>query len=280
MRALENLHEVFARNLGAQRSTYLRTVVDGHLASIDQLTYSEFIMSVSNPTCFNLLSAKPLEGEMILEISPSIIFPILDRLLGGGKGGETTVLDRALTEIEQNIALKIIGHALEQLRTIWTRVEKIDFRLEETESNPQLRQIVPPNEVVVVISFEVVMGEATGTMNLCIPFTVIEPLMPRFAIQNIYNFARRKPEERDARAISDGLIDCQIQAVAYLAEAHLSMLQLRNLRIGDVLRTDKDAQGPLLLTLEGKPKFYGRPTTLRNKKAFEVLSSADYHAHV
>ena len=171
MRSLENLHEVFARNMGASLSAYLRTIVDVKLASVEQLTYSEFIMSLPNPTCFNLLSAKPLEGEVILEINPSIIFPIIDRLLGGGKDVSAPP-DRPLTEIELGIVRRIITKALEQLRVVWARIKQIQFALVETESNPQLRQIVPPNEVVVLISFEITLGESSGSMNLCIPFMV------------------------------------------------------------------------------------------------------------
>ena len=83
MRALEALHEGFGRNLGAALSGYLRTIIEVSVAHIEQLTYSEFIHSLPNPTCFNLLKAEQLDGQLCLEISPLIIYPIIDRLLGG-----------------------------------------------------------------------------------------------------------------------------------------------------------------------------------------------------
>src|SRR6188768_4215229 len=85
MRALQSLHEGFSRNYSAALSALLRTIVEVKLTSVDQLTYSEFIFSLENPTCFNLLRAEPLEGHLILDVNPSILFPIIDRLLGGGK---------------------------------------------------------------------------------------------------------------------------------------------------------------------------------------------------
>jgi flagellar motor switch protein FliM len=279
MRSLENLHEVFARNMGAMLSAYQRTLVDCKLVAIEQMTYGEFIMSLPNPTCFVLLSAPPLEGELILEINPSIIFPILDRILGGGRE-RSAALDRPLTEIEQRLTKKIIEQTLDQLKNVWARIEQIDFRLEEIESNPQLRQIVPPNEVVVLISFEITMGEASGMLNLCIPFTVIEPLMPRFAIQNIYNFKRRKPEVEDISAISDGLADARLEAVAYLAETRLTVEALAGLKIGDVLQTGKPAEESILLMVEGKPKFRGKGCTFRNKKAVQITDRATHHDHI
>ena len=83
MRALQTMHEGFGRNFGAALSALLRTIVEVKLTSVDQLTYSEFVFSLENPTCFNLISAEPLEGQLILDINPSLLFPIIDRLLGG-----------------------------------------------------------------------------------------------------------------------------------------------------------------------------------------------------
>ena len=92
MRALQSLHEGFGRNFGAALSALLRSIVEVKLTSVDQLTYSEFVFSLENPTCFNLLTAKPLDGNLVLDINPSILYPIINRLLGGGK--ETGVVAR------------------------------------------------------------------------------------------------------------------------------------------------------------------------------------------
>ncbi len=99
MRALQSLHEGFGRNFGAALSGLLRSIVEVKLTSVDQLTYSEFVFSLENPTCFNLLTAEPLEGNLILDINPSILYPIIDRLLGGGKESRP-LARRPLTEIE------------------------------------------------------------------------------------------------------------------------------------------------------------------------------------
>src|ERR687891_392583 len=98
MRALQTLHEGFGRNFGAALSALLRSIVEVKLTSVDQLTYGEFVFSLENPTCFNLLRAEPLEGNLILDINPSILFPIINRLLGGGRDTNTHTR-RPLTEI-------------------------------------------------------------------------------------------------------------------------------------------------------------------------------------
>src|SRR5690242_14959651 len=173
MRALQTMHEGFGRNFGARLSTMLRSIVDVKLTSVDQLTYSEFVFSLENPTCFNLLRAEPLEGNLILDINPSILYPIIDRLLGGGRESGP-LARRPLTDIELRLVRRITDLFLEELHRAWENV--LDLRLEviRVESNPQLVQIVPPNEVVVLISFELTVGEVRGMMNLCIPFNSIE----------------------------------------------------------------------------------------------------------
>jgi len=183
MRALEAIHEGFARNFGASLSGFLRTIVEVRVTTTEQLTYSEFIYSLPNPTCFNLLAAPPLDGQMCLEISPLIIYPIIDRLLGGSNA-EMFIPQRPLTSIEQRLISRIIDRALDNLTEVWSALVEVKFRLNETESNPHLVQIVAPNEVVVVVGFELKMGARAGTISLCIPFNVIEPVMDRLATQS------------------------------------------------------------------------------------------------
>lgn len=279
MRSLENLHEVFARNVGGALSGYLRSVVEVKLSSIVQLTYAEFTANLPTPTCFALVQAPPLEGQIILEINPSIIFPIVDRLLGGGRGA-TAIPDRPLTDIEQKIVGKITQLMLSQLKNIWSRIKEIDFSLQEMESNPQYRQIVPPNEVVVLISFEIAMGEARGMMNICIPFTTIEPIMPSFALENIYNFMRRRTGGTEAESIASALADTQVDAVVHLATTQITVSDLVRLSPGDIIQTTKPASTPLLLTIAGRPKFKVKPCTIANKKAVKVQSAATVHDHL
>src|SRR5258708_7773718 len=164
MRALQTLHEGFGRNFGAALSGLLRSIVEMKLTSVDQLTYSEFVFSLENPTCFNLLRADPLEGNLILDINPSILYPIIDRLLGGGKDS-APIARRPLTEIELRLVGRLTGLFLQELKRAWEAVLPLKLYVERVESNPQLVQIVPPNEVVVLISFELTLGDLRGMIN-------------------------------------------------------------------------------------------------------------------
>jgi len=274
MRAIEALHETFARSLAAALSGFLRMIVEVELSSAEQLTYSEFIMSLPNPTCFNLLTAEPLDGEMILEINPSIVFPIIDKLLGGGMA-ESAAPDRELTDIERRLIQGIVDQALERLHAAWAPVKQIDFQVSRVESNPHLVQIVPPNEVVVLIGFEIRMGEISGMMNFCVPFPVIDPIMGEISTVRSWSGKHQRAGAEKAREFTvAGLQDVPLELIAYLGQTRITVQDLLKLNVGDVIETPKLAKSPLLMLLNGKPKFLGRPGRYRNHKAYMITGPA------
>jgi flagellar motor switch protein FliM len=269
MRALENLHEGFSRNFGAALSGFLRTIMEVKVASIEQMTFSEFTHSLPNPTCFNLLSCDPLEGNVCLEISPLIIYPVIDRLLGGSNA-DLFIPQRPLTAIEMRLVSKIIDRAMTSLREAWANVLDINFQLEDSESNPALVQIVPPNEVVVVVGFEMKMGGRAGTMSLCIPYAVIEPVVEKLSNQTWAAYKKNVRDQRLRQRMSGHLEAAKLEIAATLAHTHISLSDLMNLAVGDVILTDKPATGPITLSVGGRPKFIGQLGQYRGNRAYKV----------
>jgi len=170
LKMLQNMHDQFARRIAAKISTMLQSVVDVRLISIDQLCYIEFIFGLDNPTCFNLLQVKTPHGDenMFLDINPSVLLIMIEHMLGGG-GVHTLPARRPLTNIEVRLAQRIIDDILVELKNIWQKTADLDFTVAQTESNPQMIQVVEPNDVVIVLCFEVALVEIRGTMTLCIP---------------------------------------------------------------------------------------------------------------
>jgi flagellar motor switch protein FliM len=269
MRALETLHESFSRNFGAQLSGFLRTIVEVKVANIEQLTYGEFTQSLPNPTSFNLLSCEPLEGQMCLEISPLIIYPIIDRLLGGSNA-ELFIPQRPLTAIEQRLVSKITSRATSALSEAWDGILPIRFELRETESNPQLVQIVPPNEVVVVVGFELKMGGRAGTMSLCIPFNVIEPVMEKLSSQGWNAYKRGKADQKVRHRLADKLNAAPLMATAQLAETTITLRDLMNMAAGDIIVTEKPASAPVVLSVEGRKKFIAHLGQHKGNRALQI----------
>jgi flagellar motor switch protein FliM len=269
MRALENLHEGFSRNFGAALSGFLRTIMEVKVANIEQMTFSEFTHSLPNPTCFNLLSCGPLEGNMCLEISPLIIYPVIDRLLGGSNA-DLFIPQRPLTAIELRLVGKILDRAKGALEEAWRNVVPLNFQLEESESNPALVQIVPPNEVVVVVGFELKMGGRAGTMSLCIPYNVIEPVVEKLSNQTWAAYKRNKKDKQLRHRMAGHLEAARLAVTAVLADTTIKIGDLVNLRAGDVILTEKPASAPLTLLVEGRRKFIGHLGQYRGNRAFKV----------
>ena len=273
MRALQSLHEGFSRNFGASISALLRSIVEVKLTSVDQLTYSEFVFSLENPTCFNLLRAEPLEGNLILDINPSILYPIIDRLLGGGR--ETSApARRPLTEIELRLVSRITGLFLDELTRAWQNVLPLKVSVERVESNPQLVQIVPPNEVVVLTSFELTLGDLRGMMNLCIPFNSIERISSKLSSNTWASYGRAHATPESIAQIGKNIQGAVVEMVVRLAETSITTRDLLELRVGDIITTDKDCRSPLEVIVEGVPKFRASPGAFKGRKAIQVDESA------
>jgi flagellar motor switch protein FliM len=269
MRALSALHEGFGRNFGAAISGYLRTIVEVSVAHIEQLTYSEFIHSLPNPTCFNLLKAEHLDGQLCLEISPLIIYPIVDRLLGGSNA-ELFIPQRPLTQIEQRLVQRITDRATHHLSEAWSNLTPVTFRVEDFESNPQLVQIVPPNETVVVVGFELKMGSRAGTMALCIPYNVIEPIMGMLATQNWFSYQRKGAQEDHIRRLTQNVSNAPIQLRAFLARTTIKLNDLLTLQAGDLITTERESTEDVLIQVEGKNKFQAQFGQYRGKRAIKL----------
>jgi flagellar motor switch protein FliM len=269
MRALEALHEGFGRNFGAALSGYLRTIIEVNVAHIEQLTYSEFIHSLPNPTCFNLLKAEQLDGQLCLEISPLIIYPVIDRLLGGSNA-DLFIPQRPLTQIEQRLVQRITDRAMQHLSEAWSNLTPVTFSVADFESNPQLVQIVPPNETVVVVGFELKMGNRAGTMSLCIPYNVIEPIMGTLASQNWFSYQRKGGQEDHVRKLTKNVNAAPVELRAILAQTTITLNDLLSLQPGDVITTEKHVEQDVLLQVEGRGKFLAQVGEFRGSKAVRI----------
>jgi flagellar motor switch protein FliM len=269
MRALQTLHEGFGRNFGAALSTYLRTIVEVTVASIEQLTYSEFIHSLPNPTCFNLLKAEQLDGQLCLEISPLIIYPIIDRLLGGSNA-DLFIPQRPLTQIEQRLVQRITDRATHHLSEAWSNLTPVTFSVQDFESNPQLVQIVPPNETVVVIGFEIKMGNRAGTMSLCIPYNVIEPIMGILAAQTWFTYHKKGSVDDHLRRLTGNIHNAPVEVRVFLAQTTITVRDLLGLEPGDIITTEKECGRDVQVQIEGKSKYLGQLGQFRGNRAVRI----------
>jgi flagellar motor switch protein FliM len=156
-----------------------------------------------------------------------------------------------------------VARGMAALSEAWAGIRKIDFELGEMESNPQLVQIVPPNEVVVVIGFEVKLTNRAGSMALCIPYNAIEPLIEDLSAQSWFVTGKNHGEGGTAERIAGGLSGARVELDATLATTTISLSELRTLEVGDLIVTSRPATSPAVLGVEGKAKFLAQIGQLR-----------------
>jgi len=270
MMALQTLHEGFARNFGASLSGFLRTIVECRVASCEQMTYSEFIASLPNPTSFNLIESDQLDGQICLELSPLIIYPVIDRLLGGSSH-DLFIPQRPMTLIEMRLISNVTNRGLSALGEAWSGVREMTFDITSTESNPQLVQIVPPNEVVVVISFELKLASRAGTMSLCIPYNSIEPMMEELSAQSWFNAAVKRGTPELTQRLGTGISGATIQVSGLLAETTITLEDLATMQVGDLIVTETASKSPMVLSVGGERKFLAELGQLKKQRALRVI---------
>lgn len=274
MQAFQSLHEGFSREFGAALSAMLRNICEVKLISVDQLTYGEFVFSLEDPTCFILVDSEGLDGQIILDLSPAIIFPIVDRLLGGGRdSGTDGPIQRALTEIEVRLAKRVTDLILAALENSWSDICELKLKVAQVESNPQLVQIVPPNEVVVLLSFEVKLADSRGILNLCIPFNTIEPKASKLTSDSWRAIRKHELDPAQQKNLDTGLAQARIELTVRLAETQLSTGDVMNLEVGDIIMTEAPSELGGEISVGGRPIFRGVPGVYRGKKAIRITET-------
>ena len=269
VRALQSLHEGLGRNFGASLSAALRSMVEVRLISVDQLTYREFIQSLEIPTCFNLLRPKPLDRNWVLDISPSLLYPIIDRMLGGTGNTETSI-SRPLSDIELRLAGRISSLFIRELKQAWSGVIALDIDVERVESNPQLVQIVPPNEVVIMVSFEISMGTTRGMTNLCIPYNTIERVASKLSSSSWVGYTANPASEESSKIVSHRLDGAITNLVVTLARSQIKTGDLFDLQVGDIISTEMDVKQFLEVEVSDSVKFLASAGSFKGRKAIKI----------
>jgi len=267
LRAFRGIHDKLARSLSSQISAIMRSIVEIQLHSVDQMTYGEFLMSLPNPTSFNVFSMKPLEGNMVLEINPSIAFPMLDRLLGGK--GEPFETSREFSDIELSLFETILRVMMGTLKESWGPVSEIYPSVESKESSPNVVQIVAQNEIVVMVVMEIIIGHSSGMMNLCYPVIALEPLLPKLASRDLMlnETSSKKSRNKELKVLLGG---ANVTVESFLGETELSLKEVLDLSAGEIIRLNSSADDTVTVSVDGKNRFKGNIGLRRFRKSVRV----------
>ncbi len=271
VRALQMLHENFAGYFMSSLAGYLRTQVEVDLMSVEQVPYDEYMKTIS-ASLLNILNVDTLSGQAIFEIDFGILFSMIDRLLGG-KGAAGKVV-RDLTDIEKMLSSNIVEMGLADLKAAWETVLPLDFGVASMETSSQFVQIVPGNDTIVLVLFEIRIGEFQGAMSLCIPYLLLKPILGKLSTQRWFVSDRKKAASHSEQ-LAQRLNTTAVPCVARLGRTSLCVADLASLEVGQVLpmqvcpasgdpRAPKDKLGTVDLMIGGHVKFRGR-TGLRGR---------------
>ena len=276
LRTLENLHDNFARLLSSTFSGAMRAVVDVDTAFVDQTTYAEFIMSLSNPSCSYQFTLGPTNGQAILDFAMPVVFAFVDRIFGG-KGSSQGVDARQLSQIEMGVIAKIVKRVVEDLEATWEPILRVEVSDIELETNPEFMQITAASEIVILLAFEVNSTNASGLVSLCYPFFTLESILPRLG-QQTYVRQNRQSREETIGKNRLRMENTYLPITAELARGKATFRELQELRVGQVLKLDTEIDDPTVVLVDEEPKFLGRPGIVGRRNAVQIIETIDTKA--
>jgi flagellar motor switch protein FliM len=266
IRSLHLIHDYFQRSMAASLSAYLRAFVELKMVSIEQISYGEFLEYISEPACYNSISMNPMEGNMVLEMSYPAVFPMIDLLLGGT--GLPPREERPITDIEWSIIDGVIKLVLRDLKEAWKPVVELDMKVVAHESKPQLLHFVSLSEPVVAICFELRIGNSTGSLNLGIPSILLKLIRNCFEQQ----WAMRRLEDvtRDLERVRSLVPYIPVDLSVELRGNSIRVRDFLELEAGDVIGLAQAHDKPVLIAVEGTPRFTGQVVRCQDRRGIVV----------
>lgn len=274
LRALQTIHESFCRQISLVLTTYLRASVSLDVVSVDQLTYEEFVRSMPSPMTVSILEMQPLPGQTLLGFGFEVTSAIIDRMLGGK--GNPDGRPRELTDIEQALIKRVIERTLSTLEEAWQSMMDVQVFMVGMEESYNMIQVVTPGEIVALVTFEIkIANKDSGLISLCIPYPVVEEVIDQLSAQRIFRGQQMESSPAEQERLLNKLHYAKVPVQVHLAGTQVRVSDLLALRVGDVLRLDRRAEEPLLMSVNNKAKFYCRPGTFRNHLAVTITEDVD-----
>ncbi|KAF0232960.1 MAG: flagellar motor switch protein [Desulfovibrionaceae bacterium] len=274
MPVMEIINDRFARLATNALANAMRKRVDVNPISIDMSKFGDFMRSLPVPTSINIFKLDPLRGNAILVVDSRLVFALVENFFGGA-GSQPKVEGRDFTPIEQAIIQKVVKIALANLEEAWRPVHEVHVELIRSEINPQFAAIVPPSDVVVVVTFEVELENAIGSMIACLPYATIEPI--RSKLYASFQSERLEVDHAWISRFKERLMETPVEVVVEFGKTQLSGRQLLSLKEGDIILLDTDAEDLLKAEVQGVRKFWGIPGNVKSNKAFQVHREEETH---
>jgi flagellar motor switch protein FliM len=268
------LHESLARRLGASLGAFLRVGFDMNLVAAEQFTYGEFLSRMSDLTYFASLRILPIDARAALQADLSLVYPMVDLILGGS--GSDLAEPRDLTEIEEQIFEAVVRLIARDLQTTWAPVLELDIQFEQRQLHTQVQGLMLLQEKILALKFEIRLPESRGTLSIGFPAVVANALLRKLSVK--WSYAERSPSRDMRRRLRDRLLDSRFKADLSLPPSPISIRDLIAIQPGHVLMLPKRAADPIHLNVAGIPTFSAFPVRegrRRGARVKERLEPAD-----
>jgi flagellar motor switch protein FliM len=269
IRTLELIHDNYARIISNYLSAQVRSNVKVTLESISQITYEEFMHSISNPTILIVFKMSPLNGSILFETNPQFVFQIIDILLGGAGNGKFRL--KEFTEIEKNIIFQINKGLINNLKFAWDEIVPVDIEIEGIETNPAYNQTLAPNEPVALITFSAIIGNNKTFINICIPYISVEKVLDKLIIK--YQSQDHTDETRkDAVSLLKNRLSLvDVTMTALLGSTFITVDDFLKLNTGDVISLDNKSASAVKLLVENVASYNGKPGIIGKNMGIQIL---------
>lgn len=270
LRTLEIIFDNYARLVSSYLSGYLRTHAQVDVVNAEQLVYSEFTNSLTNPVILAIVDFVPLKGSVVFELSASIGYCIIDRILGGR--GETLQKLRDFSEIEKILIERIIHQLLGFMREPWENVIQLNPKLDKIETNSQFAQIIPPTDMTAFVTLSIKIGDVEGFINICIPYLVMEPIMGKLNTKYWFGNKEKEDSEIYKSKVEHSLEFAKVPVTAVLGRTYITVGEFISLQKGDVIKIDSFVNSDLDVNVGNLLKFHAKPGVMKGKNAIQITS--------
>ncbi|WP_053365304.1 flagellar motor switch protein FliM [Bacillus sp. FJAT-27245] len=269
VRVLTRIHENFAYQLASFISAELRSIVQVEVGAVEQMLYEEFINELPDTTIMSVFEAKEQEIRMVLNMNPEMAYGMIDRMLGG-KGAVKEIERAALTPIETNVLKHLLEGVVKTLQKAWNDIITLQLRLLNLETNPQFLQLAIPTETVIVVTFQITIGNRIESMRLCIPYILLEPFIPKLSSHNWYGHNKWVKNKEESEFLQERIEHLAVPLIVELGRATITMEELLGLSENDVLQLNQPVDEPLHVKVNEETKFLAHPGIRKSRVAAKI----------
>ncbi len=273
MPILEIIYERFIRQFRVSLSNSLRKISTISMISTDLLKFGEFVNTLPIPSCMCIMRYQELRGPALMVFESKLAYAIIDSYFGGTDRPFTKIEGKEFTAIELSFMRRVMDMAIADLEEAWAPVHRVDIQYIRTEINPQFVGVVPPSDVIIATTFEVEFESASGTVMIVIPYSTIEPI--KHKLSSNFQTDNDVVDHVWTKAMKQHITDVDANLVVKLGETQITIGDLVNLQVGDIIPLNQETSGEVSIEVEGEKKYKCLIGTYKGNKAVQITGMHD-----